>query len=164
MPELIGKVALVTGSARGIGAAIAKRLAGDGAAVMINYARSAKAAEDVAVAIREGGAKAAVVRADVGNPAEARSLVDRTVNEFGRLDIVVNNAAMIAPAPFESVELDSANAQFATNVIGPIAIVQEFLRHVPEEGGVSSTSRRWPRSTPSRTTAFTARPRALWTR
>jgi 3-oxoacyl-[acyl-carrier protein] reductase len=135
MPELSGKVALVTGSARGIGAAIAKRLARDGAAVMVNYSRSAQAAEEVAGVIRKQGGKAAVARADVGKPEEARGLVERTLKEFGRLDIVVNNAAMITPAPFESVELDSANAQFATNVIGPIAIVKEFMRHVPDDGG-----------------------------
>lgn len=135
MPELNGRVALVTGSARGIGAAIAKRLARDGAAVMVNYSRSSDAAEGVARAIRAAGGKAAVAKADVGHPAEARGLVERTVKEFGRIDIVVNNAAMITPAPFESVEIDSANAQFAANVMGPIAIVKEFLRHVPGDGG-----------------------------
>jgi 3-oxoacyl-[acyl-carrier protein] reductase len=88
MSELDGKVALVTGSARGIGAAIARRLAGEGAAVMVNYVRSAEAAEAVADAIRTAGGKAAVARADVGNPGEAQGLVARTVKELGRLDIV----------------------------------------------------------------------------
>jgi 3-oxoacyl-[acyl-carrier protein] reductase len=135
MPGLDGKVALVTGSARGIGAAIAKRLAQDGAAVMVNYTRAADAADKVADTIRAARGKAAVAKADVGNPAEARKLVERTVKELGRLDIVVNNAAMISPAPFQTVEIEDVNAQFATNVIGPVAIVKEFLRHVPKEGG-----------------------------
>ncbi len=135
MKDLDGKVALVTGSARGIGAAIARRLARDGAAVMINYSRSSDAAKGVADAIRAAGGKAAVAKADVGNPAEAQGLVERTVKDLGRLDIVVNNAAMISPAPFRSVEMDTVTAQFATNVFGPFAIVKQFLRHVPGEGG-----------------------------
>jgi 3-oxoacyl-[acyl-carrier protein] reductase len=135
MSNLNGKVALVTGSARGIGAAIAARLARDGAAVMINYARSPQAAAFVAEAIRAAGGKAAVTRADVGIPADAQELVERTVKELGRLDVVVNNAATIAPAPLEQLELDSVTAQFATNVQGPVAIVKEFIRHVPRDGG-----------------------------
>lgn len=135
MPNLNGKVALVTGSARGIGAAIATRLARDGAAVMVNYARSAQAAEHVAESIRASGGRTSITRADVGIAAEALALVRRTVSELGRLDIVVNNAAMIAPAPFDQVEIDAVSAQFATNVIGPVAIVSEFLRHLPAGGG-----------------------------
>jgi len=135
MPSLNGKVALVTGSARGIGAAIAARLARDGAAVMVNYVRASQAAEEVAEAIRRAGGKAAIARADVGVATEASALVERTVAEFGRLDIVVNNAAMITPAPFEQVEMAAVSAQFATNVLGPVAIVKEYLRHVPSEGG-----------------------------
>jgi 3-oxoacyl-[acyl-carrier protein] reductase len=135
MPNLNGKVALVTGSARGIGAAIAARLARDGAAVMVNYARSSHAAEGVADAIRAAGGTAAVARADVGIPAEASALVQRTVKELGRVDIVVNNAAMISPAPFAQVEMAAVSAQFATNVLGPVAIVLEFLRHLPGDGG-----------------------------
>jgi 3-oxoacyl-[acyl-carrier protein] reductase len=135
MPNLNGKVALVTGSARGIGAAIAARLARDGAAVIVNYARSAQAAERVAESIRASGGKAAVARADVGIAVEAFGLVQRTIRELGRLDIVVNNAALIAPAPFDQVEIDAVSAQFATNVMGPVAIVKEFLRHLPADGG-----------------------------
>jgi 3-oxoacyl-[acyl-carrier protein] reductase len=135
MRNLNGKVALVTGSARGIGAAIAARLARDGASVMVNYARSAQAAAGVADTIRAAGGKAAVTGADVGIPAQALALVQRTVEELGRLDIVVNNAAMISPAPFDQVEMDAVSAQFATNVMGPVAIVKEFLRHLPRDGG-----------------------------
>jgi 3-oxoacyl-[acyl-carrier protein] reductase len=135
MQALNGKVALVTGSARGIGAAIAARLARDGAAVMVNYSKASEAAKGVADAIRQAGGKAAVAKADVGIPAEAGALVDRTVKELGRLDIVVNNAAMISPAPFAQVEMDAVVAQFATNVMGPVAVVKEFLRHLPKGGG-----------------------------
>jgi 3-oxoacyl-[acyl-carrier protein] reductase len=76
-----------------------------------------------------------VARADVGKPGEAQGLVARTVEQLGRLDIVVNNAADVTQGPFESVEIDAATAQLATNVVGPVAIVKEFLRHAPSKGG-----------------------------
>src|SRR5437764_15472394 len=103
MKKLEGKAALVTGAARGIGAAIAERLAIDGAAVIVNYAKSAKEAEAVAERIRKAGGKAKAVQADVSDPAQATALVDTAFRELGRLDILVNNAAMWEVAPIESV-------------------------------------------------------------
>ena len=136
MKRLEGKTAIVTGSARGIGAAIAERLAADGAAVIVNYARSAAAAESVADRIRSTGGQAEVVQADVGDPTHVVRLVERTVTALGRLDIVVNNAAAIGFAPLEAVDLGAMREQFATNVHGPLALVQAALPHLPSGGRV----------------------------
>src|SRR5688572_25548888 len=104
MKKLQGKVALVTGSARGIGAAIAERLAADGADVAINYSRSEDAARDVADRVRRAGPRAVVIRADVGDLAQAKALVDQTVRELGQLDILVNNAASVAFSPVGGID------------------------------------------------------------
>ena len=92
MKELEGKVALVTGAARGIGAAIAQRLAAEGASVAINYAMSKEDAEALAERVRGKGGKAKTIHADVGNPSQAKAFVDAAVKEFGQLDILANNA------------------------------------------------------------------------
>src|SRR5260370_29819229 len=92
MGKLTGKVAVVTGASKGIGAAIAERLAADGASVAINYATSKEDAEALAERIRSNGGKAKAIRADIGDPSQAKAFVDAAVKEFGRLDILVNNA------------------------------------------------------------------------
>jgi 3-oxoacyl-[acyl-carrier protein] reductase len=135
MRRLEGKVALVTGSARGIGAAIAERLAADGASVVVNYSKSANEAAGVAERIRRAGGKAIVLKADVGVQSQAKALVEGTVSEFGRLDILVNNAAAIAFQPVEQVDGEQLRKQFSVNVEGPIAMVQAAARFLPGEGG-----------------------------
>ena len=99
MKKLEGKVALVTGAARGIGAAIAERLAADGASVAVNYAKSKEDAEALAERIRGNGGKAKAIHADIGNPSQAKAFVDAAVKEFGRLDILVNNAGKFHIGP-----------------------------------------------------------------
>jgi 3-oxoacyl-[acyl-carrier protein] reductase len=135
MRKLEGKVALVTGSARGIGAAIAERFAADGAAVVVNYSRSANEAEGVAERIRRCGGTAIVLKADVGERSQAKALVEGTVNELGRLDILVNNAAAIGFQPIEQVDGEQLRKQLSVNVEGPIATVQAAARFLPGEGG-----------------------------
>jgi 3-oxoacyl-[acyl-carrier protein] reductase len=135
MKKLEGKVALVTGSARGIGAAIAERLASDGAAVAINYSKSASEAEAVADRIRRAGGKATVIKADVGDPAQAKALVEGTARELGRLDILVNNAAAISLEPVEAVDHRQMRSHFAINVDGPIAAIQAAVPRLPKDGG-----------------------------
>jgi 3-oxoacyl-[acyl-carrier protein] reductase len=135
MRRLDGKVALVTGSARGIGAAIAERLAADGADVAVNYSKSANEAEGIAARVRQIGSRAVVLRADVGEWSQATALVEETVNAFGRLDILVNNAAAIDFAPVEGVGVSELRRQFSVNVEGPIATVQAASRFLPAEGG-----------------------------
>src|SRR5690349_21200483 len=94
MTRLQNKVALVTGASRGIGAAIARRLAADGAKVAVNYARSRPEADEVVRAIREAGGEAIWVQADLSHPDQIPPMIERTVKTFGRLDILVNNAAV----------------------------------------------------------------------
>ena len=135
MKRLEGKVALVTGSARGIGAAIAERLAADGAAVAVNYSKSAGEAEEVASRIRQAGGEAIVLEADVGDWSQAKSLVERTAREFGRFDILVNNAAAIRFQPFAEIDEAELRLQLAVNLEGPIATTQAAVALFPKEGG-----------------------------
>ncbi len=136
MNALEGKAAVVTGSARGIGAAIAQRLAADGAAVVVNYSKSAKEAESVADRIRKAGGRVTVLKADVSDAAQTKSLVDRTIKELGQIDILVNNAAAISLEPVGAVDHQVMRAQFATNVFGPLALLQAALPHLPSGGRV----------------------------
>jgi len=136
MKRLEGKTAIVTGSARGIGAAIAERLAADGAAVVVNYSKSAMEAESVAHRIRNAGGKATVLKADVSDEAQAKNLVARTIKELGQLDILVNNAVAISLEAVAAVDHQVMRAQFATNVHGPLALLQAALPHLPDGGRV----------------------------
>jgi 3-oxoacyl-[acyl-carrier protein] reductase len=136
MKTLEGKTAIVTGSARGIGAATVERLAADGASVIVNYSRSATEAQSVANRIRSVGGRAEVVQADVGEPTQIDRLVARALAVFGRLDIVVNNAVTVGFAPLSAVDRDTTRGQFATNVHGPLALVQAALPHLPSGGRI----------------------------
>jgi 3-oxoacyl-[acyl-carrier protein] reductase len=135
MRRLEGSVALVTGSARGIGAAIAERLAADGASVVVNYVKAAPEAEAVAERARRAGVRAVVVKADIGDPAQAKRLVDEAVQQLGRLDIVVNNAVTVDKALLGSIDGERTRASLATNVEGVIATVQAALAHLPNDRG-----------------------------
>jgi len=135
MRKLEGKVALVTGASRGIGAAIAERLAADGASVVVNYVKAEREAEAVAERARRAGVRALTARADIGDPAQATRLVADTVRRMGRLDILVNNAVMINLEPMGAIDPARIRAQFATNVEGVIATVQAALAHLPGDGG-----------------------------
>lgn len=135
MTKLEGKVALVTGSARGIGSAIAERLAADGAAVAVHYVKSADSADRVADRIRAVGGKATVVQGDLGDWSEAKALVERTAEELGRFDILVNNAAEIGLGAVEEFTEADVRRQFQVNLEGPIATTQAAAGLFPEEGG-----------------------------
>jgi 3-oxoacyl-[acyl-carrier protein] reductase len=135
MKKLEGKVALVTGAARGIGAAIAERLAADGASVAINYATSKEDAEALAERIRGNGGKAKAIQADIGNPSQAKAFVDAAVKELGRLDILVNNAGKFHIGPIGTVDEADVRSLFAVNVEGPIFATQAAASYFSTEGG-----------------------------
>jgi 3-oxoacyl-[acyl-carrier protein] reductase len=135
MRKLEGKVALVTGSSRGIGAAIAERLAADGASVVVNYVKAQPEAEAVAERARRSGVRAIVAKADVGDPMQAARLVEDAVMQMGRLDILVNNAVLLTLEPLGAIDPARVRAQFATNVEGVIATVQAAIAHLPSDGG-----------------------------
>jgi 3-oxoacyl-[acyl-carrier protein] reductase len=138
MAKLTGKVALVTGASRGIGAAIAKRLAAEGADVAITYAKDSKAAEAVVKAIEGSGRKAFAVQADAADPKAVKAAVERAVKEFGRIDVLVNNAGTAIPKPFEESTLEEIDRMIGINVRGVLVATQEALKHMPDGGRIIS--------------------------
>jgi 3-oxoacyl-[acyl-carrier protein] reductase len=116
------KVAVVTGGSRGIGAAIAKRLAADGTSVAITYSRGADAADSVVKAIERAGGKAIAILADAADADAVRNAIDRTVATFGRLDVLVNNAGTVIPVKVEETTLADFDRVFAVNVGGTLMV------------------------------------------
>src|SRR5437868_7259379 len=135
MSELTGKVAIVTGASKGIGAAIAKGLGAEGAAVVVNYASSKEGADRVVAEIAGKGGKAVAVQADLAKPADVTRLFAETRKAFGRLDILVNNAGIYEFAPLEAVTEEHFHKQFNLNVLGLILASQEGVKHFGPEGG-----------------------------
>ena len=136
MTPLAGKVALVTGGSRGIGAATAKRLARDGADVVLTYASSQDQALAVVAAIQADGRRALAIRADSADPDAVTAAVERTVAEFGRIDILVNNAGIFMYGPFEDESRSSFERAIAINVQAPFAAAQAASRHMREGGRI----------------------------
>jgi len=136
MSKLTEKVALVTGGSRGIGAAIAKRLAADGASVAITYAQDASAASVVVKAIERDGGKAIAIQADATNAGAVEAAVEKTVATFGRLDVLVNNAGTAIPKPFEEATLEEMDRVIAINVRGVFVATQAALKHMKSGGRV----------------------------
>jgi 3-oxoacyl-[acyl-carrier protein] reductase len=134
--KLGGKVAMVTGGSRGIGAAIAKRLAREGASVAITYASAQQKADEVVRAIRAAGGRALAIRADSGDPGAVKSAVQETVRAFGRIDVLVNNAGIAVVAPVEQFSLEDFDRMVAVNVRGVFAAAQEASRHMKEGGRI----------------------------
>jgi len=138
--RLSGKVALVTGAARGIGRAIAERLGAEGAAVAVNYVRSEAAASEVVEAITAWGSKAAALQADVSQVAEVRRLFAEVLERFGRLDILVNNAGDAEFGPLSEVSEAAFDRLFALNVKGVFFAIQEAARHMADGGRIVNLS------------------------
>ena len=136
MNSLDEKVALVTGGSRGIGAAIAKRLAANGAKIAITYAKDERSATKVVKEIEEAGGKAVAFRANSAEADEAKSAVEKTVDTFGRLDVLVNNAGMGIPKPFEETSLEDLDRVLDVNVRGVLATTQAALRHLKSGGRI----------------------------
>ena len=135
MAKLDNKVAVVTGASKGIGAAIAEKFAEEGAAVVVNYAHSAKEAEQVVSRIQQKGGKAIAVQADLSKVSEIKPLFEKAQQEFGHVDIVVNNAGAYEFAPLESITEDHFNRQYDLNVRGLVFATQEAVRQFGDRGG-----------------------------
>ncbi|RAK53009.1 3-oxoacyl-ACP reductase family protein [Phenylobacterium deserti] len=135
-PPLAGKTALVTGGSRGIGAAIARRLAADGAAVAITYSASPQRARDVVRDIEAAGGRAVAIQADAGDPAAVRAAVQRTARELGSLDILVNNAGLGTGGPIEDIPFETYERVIAVNVTGVFVATQEAVRHMKAGGRI----------------------------
>lgn len=135
MKRLDGQVALVTGSSRGIGRAIAEELARAGAAVVINYAASASAAESAAAELRGAGARVAVIRADVSDFAQTQAMVEQTVREFGRVDILVNNAGITRDKTLKNMTLEDWQMVLRVNLDSVFNCTKAVLPYMIEQRG-----------------------------
>jgi 3-oxoacyl-[acyl-carrier protein] reductase len=133
--KLEGKVAIVTGASKGIGAEIARHLAGEGASVVVNYSSAKEGADRVVDEITKRGGKAIAVQADVANKGDVEHLFAAGKKAFGQLDILVNNAGVYQFAPLEEVTEAEFHREFNTNVLGLILATQEAVKHFRAEGG-----------------------------
>jgi 3-oxoacyl-[acyl-carrier protein] reductase len=134
--KLEGKIALITGGSRGIGAAIAKRLAADGASIAITYAKDANAASAVVKAIEQSGGKAIAIQADAAKSEAVKAAVEKAFATYGRLDVLVNNAGTAIPKPFEEATLEEMDQVIDINVRGVFVATQAALRHMKSGGRV----------------------------
>jgi 3-oxoacyl-[acyl-carrier protein] reductase len=133
--KLEGKVAVVTGASKGIGASIARHLAAEGASVVVNYASSKSGADRVVSEIQAQGGKAIAVQADIAKKADIQKLFTETQKAFGSLDVLVNNAGIYEFAPLEEITEEHFHKQFDLNVLGLLLTTQEALKHFNPKGG-----------------------------
>jgi 3-oxoacyl-[acyl-carrier protein] reductase len=156
MSKLKGKVAVVTGASKGIGAAIAKSLAAEGASVVVNYASSKAGAEKVVAAITQAGGKAVAVGGDVSQPAEAQGIIDAAIKNYGHLDILVNNSGVYEFAPIEAVTVEQFHKTFNINVLGLLLTTQAALKHLGEGSSIINIGSVVSRLTPPNSSVYTA--------
>jgi 3-oxoacyl-[acyl-carrier protein] reductase len=161
MSKLTGKVAVVTGASKGIGAAIAKSLAAEGASVVVNYASSQAGADTVVAAITKAGGKAVAVGGDVSKAAEAQGLIAAAIENFGRLDILVNNSGVYEFAPIEAVTEESFHRVFNINVLGLILTTQAAVKHLSEGASIINIGSGVSRITPPNSVVYTGTKGAL---
>src|SRR6201992_2535929 len=155
MSKLTGKVAVVTGASKGIGAAIAKSLAAEGASVVVNYASSKAGADTVVDAITKAGGKAVAVGGDVSKAAEAQGIIDAAVKNYGRLDILVNNSGVYEFAPIEALTEQQFHRIFNINVLGLLLTTQAAVKHLGAGGSIINVGSVVSRLTPPNSAVYT---------
>jgi 3-oxoacyl-[acyl-carrier protein] reductase len=161
MSKLKGKVAVVTGASKGIGAAIAKSLAAEGASVVVNYASSKAGADTVVAAITAAGGKAIAVGGDVSKAAEAQGIIDAAIKNYGRLDILVNNSGLYEFGPIEAVTEEQFHKLFNVNVLGAILTTQAAVKHLGEGASIINIGSGVSRLTPAYSTVYSGTKGAL---
>jgi len=161
MDKLKDKVAIVTGASKGIGAGIARRLAADGAKVVVNYASSRSGADKVVAAIEAAGGTAVAMGADVSDEAQVASLVEAAIDRFGCLDIVVNNAGIYQLAALEDTTEALYRAQFDINVLGPLLVIRAAAPHMGKGGSIINISSNVTRVLPSGSAVYTGTKAAI---
>jgi 3-oxoacyl-[acyl-carrier protein] reductase len=155
MNKLTGKVAVVTGASKGIGAAIAKSLAAEGASVVVNYSTSKAGADTVVAAITKAGGNAVAVGGDVSKPAQAKAIIDGAIASFGRLDILVNNSGVYSFSPIEDVTEEEFHRQFNVNVLGLLMTTQAAVKHIGKGGSIINIGSAVSRITPPNSSIYT---------
>ena len=155
MSKLKGKVAVVTGASKGIGAAIAKSLAAEGASVVVNYASSKSGAKTVVDSIIAAGGKAVAVGGDVSKASEAEGIIDAAIKNYGRLDVLVNNSGVYEFAPIEGVTEDQFHRMFNINVLGLLLTTQAALKHIGAGGSIINIGSVVSRLTPPASSVYT---------
>jgi 3-oxoacyl-[acyl-carrier protein] reductase len=153
--KLEGKVAVVTGASKGIGAEIARRLAAEGAAVVVNYASSKAGADKVVSDITAAGGKAVAVKGDVSRRANAEGIVEAAVKNYGRLDVLVNNSGVYEFAPIEQVTEESFHRMFNVNVLGLLLTTQAAVKHLGAGASVINIGSGVSRITPPNSAVYT---------
>lgn len=161
MSKLKGKVAVVTGASKGIGAGIAKALAAEGASVVVNYASSKAGADDVVAAIKKAGGTAVAVQGDVSKAADAQAIIDAAVKSYGRLDILVNNSGVYEFLPIEAITEEHFHRIFNTNVLGVLLTTQAAVKHLGEGGSIINIGSGASRLTPPTSAVYTGTKGAL---
>src|SRR6202140_4337660 len=161
MSKLTGKVAVVTGASKGIGAAIAKSLAAAGASVVVNYASSKAGADTVVSAITAAGGKAVAAGGDVSKAAEAQGIIDAAIKTYGRLDILVNNSGVYEFAPIEAVTEDSFHRLYNINVLGVLLTTQAAVKHLGEGASIINIGSGASRITPPNSAVYSGTKGAL---
>ena len=156
MSTLTGKVAVVTGASKGIGAAIAKALGAAGASVVVNYASSKSGADTVVEAITKAGGKAVAVKGDVSKPADAQAIIDAAIKTYGHLDILVNNSGVYEFGALEAITPEHFHKQFDINVLGLLLVTQAAVKHLGKGGSIINIGSLVSRITPPGSSVYSA--------